>query len=55
MKENWQTWAALGIVALAAMLLLWSWWRRRGQHEGCDCPGNKAGKELRALQRKIGR
>jgi len=51
MVEHWQTGAALGVVAIAAALLFWSWWRRRGQHEGCDCPGSKAGRELRKLKR----
>ncbi len=55
MTSNWQTWAALGVVVLAAVLLFRSWWRRRGQHEGCDCPGSRAGRELRDLKRKVRR
>lgn len=55
MDNSWQTWAAFAIVALAALLLVRSWWKRRGQHEGCDCPGTRSNREWRLLQRKIRR
>jgi hypothetical protein len=51
MNSATQTWIALAVVALTVALLGWSWWRRRGQHEGCDCPGAKTERELRKLKR----
>jgi hypothetical protein len=51
MDSHWQTWAALAVVAISAVLLALAWWRRRGSDEGCDCPGSKAGRELRKLKR----
>lgn len=52
MDANWQTWAALGVVAIAAALLAWRAWRRRGNHDGCDCAGARAGRELNRLRRR---
>lgn len=50
-----QTWLALAVVAVTAVLLVVAWWRKRGEPEGCDCPGNQAGKELRNLKKRLGR
>ena len=55
MNTDWQTWVALGVVAVAAVCLVWSWWRKRGTHEGCDCPGAGNNREWKALKRKLGR
>jgi hypothetical protein len=51
MDSQTQTWLALAVVFVTAVLLGWSWWRRRGRHEGCNCPGAKAGRELRKFRR----
>jgi hypothetical protein len=52
MIENWQTLAALALVAIAAGFLIRSAWRKRDGHEGCDCPGAKTGRELRSLKKQ---
>lgn len=55
MNTDWQTWVALGLVALAAALLLRRVLRRRGSHDGCDCVGAQTNRELKALKRRIRR
>jgi len=53
MDNDWQTWAALGIVALAVALMVRRAWRRRGSHEGCGCVGAQTDRELKALKRRL--
>jgi len=55
MDPSTQTRLALAVVVVTAVLLGLAWWRKRGRHEGCDCPGNQAGKELRELKKRLGR
>lgn len=51
MDPQTQTWFALAVVSVTAVLLAFAWWRRRGRHDGCDCPGARAGREVRKLKR----
>jgi hypothetical protein len=55
MNNDWQTWAALGIVALPLALLVRRAFRRHRSHHDCGCAGVDAGRELRSLQRRIRR
>lgn len=44
MSAGWQTVAALGVVGITVVLLLWGRWRRkRSGQAGCDCPIKKDG------------
>jgi hypothetical protein len=55
MNANWQTWAALLVVAVAAVLLVRSVWRGRNRHDDCGCPGATNSRELTKLKKRISR
>lgn len=55
MDANWQTWVALGIVAVTAVLLVRTAWKRRHRHEGCGCAGAANNREFEKLKKRIAR
>ncbi|MGH8017501.1 MAG: hypothetical protein ACREIA_04310 [Opitutaceae bacterium] len=55
MNTDWQTWAALIVVAAAAVLLARNAWRGRNRHDGCGCPGATNSRELSKLKKRIAR
>jgi hypothetical protein len=55
MNNDWQMWVALGIVAVAALLLLRTAWRRRSGKGGCGCESGACGAKLGAGRRPPGR
>lgn len=55
MDNAWQTWAALAVVVITALLLARSWWRGRGRHEGCELPATRAQRDWLKVKRRISR
>ena len=55
MNEDWQTWTALAVVTVAAVLLVRSALGRRNHDDGCGCPGAKNSRELAKFKKRVSR